>query len=313
MNNNPNNPNNPNQDKTMTEVTTKTITLPNGNSHTLNIQYNWNKVVAHDDMQPNTVYLDGAVQAPKIDNERFSYSFDHHAGCVRSFTKATCEQVRDAIELGFPVHKIENIVINDVDADTVLSVWHLLNPTRCNEPKVVSMTSRIGWVDNNFTNTRAPHPIHFAINGKKWLPENNSVHSLENKLTIVNQYLDGDFEEVDMSRPPVRVIGIDSATKSVILDSPVDFSEAYLTCDIVIGCVPSKNGTIGYVIGKKSEFVPVNLANVYRAAQAIEPKGTSEKVWNGGSTIGGAVFYDDGSRSSLTPEQVLDIVWNEVV
>ena len=40
-----------------------------------------------------TIYLDGAASGePFMDVQRRVYNLDHHEGCVRSFTLATCEQ-----------------------------------------------------------------------------------------------------------------------------------------------------------------------------------------------------------------------------
>jgi len=292
---------------------------------TLNIKdktiiFNWNKVIPQADMVANTCYLDGAVQGPVLDNSRFSYSFDHHSDCVRNWTSATCKQVRDSLELGFPIHKINTIVINDIDADTVLATWLLLNPTRCNEEAVVKMVEEVAWVDSNFFATRSLHEMHTTINGKHWLPENNTVDSLVEKLDKINSFLAGEFVPTSFDRPPVRVIGIDVATKSVIHDDVAELIDVYRGgADVVIGCVPapSGDGTFGYIIGKTSDFVPCFLKEqsekiptkgVFFDCQEKEPKGRSEKVWNGSSSVGGAVFYEDGSRSSLSPEQVLEIV-----
>jgi len=292
---------------------------------TLNIKdktiiFNWNKVIPQADMVANTCYLDGAVQGPVLDNSRFSYSFDHHSDCVRNWTSATCKQVRDSLELGFPIHKINTIVINDIDADTVLATWLLLNPTRCNEEAVVKMVEEVAWVDSNFFATRSLHPLHATINGKHWLPENNTVDSLKEKLEKIDKYLSGEFVPTSFNRPPVRVIGISVASKSVIHDDVAELIDVYRGgADVVIGCVPAPNGdgTWGYIIGKTSDFVPCFLKEqsekiptkgVFFSCQEKEPKGRSEKVWNGSSSVGGAVFYEDGSRSSLSPEQVLEIV-----
>jgi hypothetical protein len=40
-----------------------------------------------------TIFLDGVAQCePFMDHERQVYNLDHHEGCVRAFTLATCEQ-----------------------------------------------------------------------------------------------------------------------------------------------------------------------------------------------------------------------------
>jgi hypothetical protein len=42
---------------------------------------------------PGSIFLDGAAQAgPFMDTRREVYNLDHHEGCVRPFTLATCEQ-----------------------------------------------------------------------------------------------------------------------------------------------------------------------------------------------------------------------------
>ena len=51
-------------------------------------------------LPPYSLALDGYVQGPALDVENHRYSFDHHAGCLRLVTKATCAQVLDALILG---------------------------------------------------------------------------------------------------------------------------------------------------------------------------------------------------------------------
>jgi hypothetical protein len=78
----------------------------------------------------NTIYLDGACQGPYQDVARHVYSLDHHDGCYRSITIASCEQAlrltRKKIigSVGF------NIVANEPDADTVLAAWQILHADR---------------------------------------------------------------------------------------------------------------------------------------------------------------------------------------
>ena len=74
-------------------------------------------------------------------------------------------------------------------------------------------------------------------------------------------YLSGEFVH-KFNRPPVRVIGIDVATKSVIHDDVAELIDVYRGgADVVIGCVPcpAGDGTWGYIIGKTSDFVPCFL------------------------------------------------------
>jgi membrane protease YdiL (CAAX protease family) len=79
-----------------------------------------------------TIFLDGVAQCePFMDHERQVYNFDHHEGCVRAFTLATCEQTLVMYMKGLDLQGREwNIFANDPDLDTILSLWILLNHSR---------------------------------------------------------------------------------------------------------------------------------------------------------------------------------------
>jgi hypothetical protein len=76
-----------------------------------------------------SIFLDGAFSgAPFLDNKRRQYSLDHHAGCVRSFTLATCEQAAAIVFHGIPLHEgTWLLVVNDLDLDSILAAWILMN------------------------------------------------------------------------------------------------------------------------------------------------------------------------------------------
>ncbi len=81
---------------------------------------------------PGTIYLDGAAQGePFLDAERDVYNLDHHEGCVRAFTLATCEQAMVLLRRGLDLRRRDFTVhANGVDLDTVLAIWVLLNHLR---------------------------------------------------------------------------------------------------------------------------------------------------------------------------------------
>ena len=81
---------------------------------------------------PGTIFLDGVAQCePFMDHERQVYNLDHHEGCVRAFTLATCEQALVMYMKGLDLRTREwNIFANEPDLDTLLAVWILLNHTR---------------------------------------------------------------------------------------------------------------------------------------------------------------------------------------
>jgi hypothetical protein len=82
--------------------------------------------------RPGTIFLDGAAQGePFIDAMRDVYNLDHHEGCVRAFTLATCEQAIVLLRRGLDLRRRDfTIHANGVDLDTVLAIWVLLNHLR---------------------------------------------------------------------------------------------------------------------------------------------------------------------------------------
>jgi membrane protease YdiL (CAAX protease family) len=85
---------------------------------------------------PGTIFLDGAAQGePFVDPQRGVYNLDHHEGCVRAFTLATCEQAMVLIRKGLDLRKRDwTIHANDVDLDALLAIWVLLNHLRLTSP-----------------------------------------------------------------------------------------------------------------------------------------------------------------------------------
>jgi membrane protease YdiL (CAAX protease family) len=79
-----------------------------------------------------TMFLDGAAQGePFMDAAKGIYNLDHHEGCVRSFTLATCEQAMVLILKGLDLAGQRwTVHANEPDFDTVLAIWLLLNHRR---------------------------------------------------------------------------------------------------------------------------------------------------------------------------------------
>jgi len=81
---------------------------------------------------PGSIFLDGTAQGePFLDPDRAVYNLDHHEGCVRLFTLATCEQAMVLIRKRLDLRKRDwTVFANDADLDTVLAIWVLLNHLR---------------------------------------------------------------------------------------------------------------------------------------------------------------------------------------
>ena len=97
-----------------------------------------------------SIALDGAVAGPRLDPSSGRYSFDHHEGCLRLITTATCRQVLDALLLGLDPSGF-TAYLNDLDADTVLASWLLEHWERWKRPaeraKVGPLVSAVAGLD----------------------------------------------------------------------------------------------------------------------------------------------------------------------
>ncbi|MEE4112113.1 MAG: lysostaphin resistance A-like protein [Desulfobacteraceae bacterium] len=97
---------------------------------------------------PGTIYLDGAAQAePFLDHDKKVYNLDHHEGCVRTFTLATCEQALIMCVKGLDLRDREwKIFANEPDLDTILAIWIILNHQRINNRDAIHRRSLFALV-----------------------------------------------------------------------------------------------------------------------------------------------------------------------
>jgi hypothetical protein len=84
------------------------------------------------DLGKRVILLDGAGSFPPLlDNKNKIYNLDHHEGCERTFTLATCEQALLVVHGGVQLAEGDwTVYANEPDLDTVLAIWCLLNYER---------------------------------------------------------------------------------------------------------------------------------------------------------------------------------------
>ncbi|MCG8459235.1 MAG: hypothetical protein MI919_23405 [Holophagales bacterium] len=103
------------------------------------------------------ILLDGAgTFAPMVDDGAHLYNLDHHHGCSRAFTLATCEQALILVQKGLELDAGEwTVYANEPDLDTVLAIWVLLNHRRVREldgetrDRIVPLIRLEGAIDAN--------------------------------------------------------------------------------------------------------------------------------------------------------------------
>lgn len=278
------------------------------------------KTVALADLPPWSIALDGYVQGPALDNVLHRYSFDHHRGCIRLITTATCEQVRDAILLGLDPSPY-TVYLNDVDTDAALAVWEMRNPTRLREVKVGQYITAAGLLDAH----GGAYPVVFQRRQVEWIgePETQarvsgeyerlSVDGLQALIDCIGdrfeQLLSGNapteqaLRRVEVRADYERLFDGTGWTMVQAVDPHVLFDLYEQGIERIVTCRPQLNGSFAYTVARRSDFVDLfDVPSILDALNAVEPG------WGGGSTIGGAPRHPDGSRSRLPPERVFDIV-----
>ena len=275
------------------------------------------------ELPAKSIALDGYCQGPAVDVEGERFSFDHHAGCLRLITSATCKQVFDAILLGFDPTDY-TIYINDVDGDTVLSVWLLRNAAKvaaepCEVRDLVEAVSAIDahgpayptdnalLVDKFFQGVMAPE---VAARRNKTFQTANLDEMLESCVDNVSLLLDGGLGY----RPKTDERGyeITHTGNGWVMAKSNDFIFDLLYAaghTRAVAYQRLSDGSYAYTVAKKSELVshfPVGPAN--KEGNILYALNAREPGWGGGSTIGGAPRNADGSRSHLTPDEVFQIV-----
>jgi hypothetical protein len=279
------------------------------------------KVEQFENLPDNSIALDGYVQGPGFDIERNRFSFDHHDKVNRQITRASCQQVLDALLLGMETQD-STIYINDVDGDTVLSVWLLRNPGKANDTKVRLLVESVGGVDAHGPAYESLDPQLAQLFYKSAMkPEGDARRNRTYATVDLEAMLEECVSNVDklfageLTYTPeedTRSFEVIKTGSNWVMAESQDFIFDLLYKQghtRAVACQKQPDGSYAYTIAKKSELVgnfPVGPGSkegsILHALNAVEPG------WGGGSTIGGAPRNPNGSRSRLSPDRVFQIV-----
>jgi hypothetical protein len=282
-----------------------------------------------------TIFLDGVAQCePFMDHERQVYNLDHHEGCVRAFTLATCEQTLVMYMKGLDLQGREwHIFANEPDLDTILSLWILLNHARIGKQATTqrrilfALVRYEGVIDALGLELRElcalpPELVrkiqrvidHLRSDEIALKKEGSWSHSdfLAYTVTILHKidqifYKPSDFADYQGIEELARIELSDQRIAAVVAaDMGIYEIEPHLNklYGNRLGIVFLKTGANTYTVRQMDLFMPVTLAEIYDRLNFVDPAvkcRTQNNKWGGANDIGGSP-RDTGTK--LSPAEI---------
>ena len=286
---------------------------------------------------PGTIYLDGAAEgAPFLDADKAVYNLNHHEGCVRSFTLATCEQALVLVCKGLDLQGRDwTIYANDPDLDTVLAIWVLLNHLRLNDVddeirrKVIPLVRLEGVIDTHGLEMQEfsgfpPEAQESVFAALEHLRSKEVALKQEGKWDTIDflQYTAGFLRSIDgMIYSPHHFEGVVKVEE--LARAEIGEKKLAIVCRAGLGIyevephlrrlhgkrlgviILQKNPNT-YTLRQVDTFHPATLESAYERLNLIDPTAGSRRSdnrWGGSEEIGGS---PRATGTSLSPQQIAD-------
>jgi hypothetical protein len=286
-----------------------------------------------------TIFLDGAALAPPfLDLERQVYNLDHHEGCVRRFTLASCEQALVLVLRGLDLRtRAWTVWANSPDLDTVLAVWLLLNALHLSENNadikrtVIPLVRLEGLIDSQglelveFSGFSEPQLARMTrlleqlreaeLEHLRRPPTGGEMRGpdlFELTASLLHKidelvYPTGFFEEMPMMEELAREelggerIVVVCHSESGIYEIETVLKRLY---GKRLGVIILQKDDSNYTLRQVDSFLPVNLEAAYRRLNLIDPaagRGGHSNRWGGSGEIGGSPRR---TGTDLTPTEI---------
>jgi hypothetical protein len=314
---------------TCTEAPTLAVRLDRGHAVTA--------AAAHKSA-PGTIYLDGVAQAePFIDAEKQIYNLDHHEGCVRAFTLATCEQAMVMIRKRLNLRERDwTVFANEPDLDTILAIWVLLNHIRLNDEnpeirkKVIPLLRVQGTIDalglDMLEMTGLPEAHQESILERigdlrkrelelkkdgRWqeidfLDYTADILRSVDAMVYSSHHFEGTLDVEELARADVADRWLAVACKSDAGIYEVEHHLRRLHGDR-LGIIILQKGAQAYTIRKVDPSLPLSLDRIYDQLNLLDQAAgnfRSGNRWGGSDEIGGS---PRATGTRLTAEEITEI------
>jgi len=286
---------------------------------------------------PGSIYLDGAAQeGPFLDPERHVYNLDHHQGCIRAFTLATCEQAIVLVRKGLDLQGRDwTIYANEPDLDTILALWVLLNHTRVNDAdgevrsRIIPIIRLQGAIDahglegqelcgfsseqqdeiySEIERLRA-REVDLKKDGE-WQQIDFLEYAAEalwtvDTLVYSSEHFEQDLEVEELARADIGENGLAIVCRS---SAGIFEIEKYLrrVHGKRLGVIVLQKDPRSYTLRQLNAFLPVTLEGVYKYLNLLDDSAghrRSGNRWGGSGDIGGS---PRATGTDLTPSQIAE-------
>jgi hypothetical protein len=281
-----------------------------------------------------SIFLDGAAQGePIVDASRRVYSFDHHEGCVRAFTLATCEQAMVMILKGLDLMGEQwTVHANDPDLDTILAIWLLLNHRRVSADddlrrRLMPLVRLQGTIDAHGLDlaelTGFPEPLQeqtqtvidelreLELETKRegtWDEIDFTDYTTSALRRVDELYYSptdvedsGEIEELGRVWMTPKRIAIACRATTGIYEVETALRELH---GDRLGLIVLAKSDDTYTLRQTDPFIGTNLDSLYRRLNLMDPKARGDQLWGGSDEIGGS---PRAAGTGLSVDDIMEI------
>ena len=284
---------------------------------------------------PGSIFLDGAAQGePFLDPKREVYNLDHHQGCVRAFTLATCEQAMVLLRRGLDLRQRDwTVHANDADLDTVLAIWVLLNHLRLKDERgeararIMPLLRLEGAIDAHGLQLEdlCALPPAVLAEMKDWVAQLRQqevalkargrwlgLDLVEHTAALLRTadalvYPPQQFDDVEEIEELARTT-IAGGSIAIVCQSGVGIYEVERQLRRLhgrrLGVIALQTSPSTYTLRQVDPYLPGTLEPVYAHLNLVDPAagghGSADR-WGGSAEVGGS---PRGTGTRVSPEQV---------